>query len=171
MLENLGGDVNVVDDYLNTAEFNEILREMGGCKLALNCVGGEVATNLARVLSPGGTMVTYGGMSKQPLSVPYDLLAYKQLSLRGFWIANWYASHSAEEATAMLGDIAAQVRAKKLSFFFRMHDLDDFQYALAKATEPFQSRKVVLNLNYPDRMAEHDARDPEDYEIFEAPVK
>lgn len=170
LLTNLGGDINVFDTYLNSANFNDIIKELPPIKLALNCVGGEVATDLARVLAPGGTMVTYGGMSKEPLAIPYELLAYKQLKLRGFWIANWYETHSQEQASVMLNDIAAQVREKRLNFMFRLHDLDDFDYALAKATEPFHERKVVLNLNYPDRMKEHDARNPSDYDVFDGPV-
>lgn len=170
MLTNLGGDVNITDKYLNTAEFNEIMADLPPCKLALNCVGGEVTTDMARVLAPNATMVTYGGMSKQPLTIPYDLLTYKGLNLRGFWMSKWYLEHTPQEASAMLEDIAAQIRADQLRFFFRMHDLDDFPYALEKAEEPFNLRKIVLNLNYPDRMQEHDNRDPKDYKIFEAPV-
>ena len=170
LLSNLGGDVNITDAYLNTADFNEIISELPPCKLALNCVGGEVATNMARVLAPGGTMVTYGGMSKQPVSIPFELLAYKQLKLRGFWMAQWAATHSVADQVSMVAEIAELIRARKLSFFFRMHDLDDFPYALQKAQEPFSFRKVVLNLNYPDRMKEHDERDPEDYKIFDVRV-
>lgn len=170
LLSNLGGDVNVTDEFLNTASFNEMLKDLPPCKLALNCVGGPSATNLARALGAGGTMVTYGGMSKKPVTIPYDLLAYKQLKLRGFWMSEWNNTHSAAEKAAMIEDIAQMIRQKKLSFFFRLHDLDDFDFALKKATEPFQFRKVVLNLDFPDRLREHDARDPADYEMFQAPV-
>uniref|UniRef100_A0A7S3ME87 Alcohol dehydrogenase-like C-terminal domain-containing protein n=1 Tax=Spumella elongata TaxID=89044 RepID=A0A7S3ME87_9STRA len=170
LLTNLGGDINTHEYYLNTPEFNEMIKEMPPIKLALNCVGGEVATDLARVLAPNGTLVTYGGMSKEPLSIPQDLLTYKQLKLKGFWISTWYENHSREEASVMLNHIANQVSEKKLTFFYRMHDLDDFDYALQKATEPFQDRKVVLNLDFPDRFKEHDARPSSDYWPFEAPV-
>lgn len=33
--------------------------------LALNCVSGRSGTEIMRQLAPEGTMVTYGGMSKQ----------------------------------------------------------------------------------------------------------
>lgn len=170
MLTNLGGDINIPDTYLNTAKFNEILADLPPIKLALNCIGGEVVTNMARVLAPGATMVTYGGMSKQPIVLPFELLAYKQLQLKGFWISQWYATHSVQERSDMMHDIVGQIRRKQLSFFFRMHDIDDFNYALQQAQEPFQSRKIMLTLNPPDRMAEHDARHPSDYQIFDAPV-
>ena len=60
ILTNLGGTVNVTDEYLHTANFQEIAAELPPVKLALNCVGGESATDLARLLAPGGTLVTYG---------------------------------------------------------------------------------------------------------------
>lgn len=169
LMTNLGGDVNVPDHYVGTASFNEILKDLPPVKLALNCVGGSSATDLARVLAPGGTLVTYGGMSKEPLTIPHDLIVHKQLKLRGFWIADWYAKHSREEASHMLNDIAGLVRDKRLFFFYRMHDIDDFPRALEKATEPFQNRKVVLDLQPPDRFKEHDARPESDYEVFDGP--
>lgn len=162
--------MNITDDYLNTHAFNEIMADLPPCRLALNCVGGDVATNMARVLAPNGTMVTFGGMSKQPTVIPSDLLAYKQLKLKGFWMTRWAEENSVEARKQMLDEISDMVRKKKLSFFFQMHDMDDFAYALRKSEEPFRFRKVVLNLDYPDRLKEHDAKSADDYEMFEAPV-
>lgn len=167
LLSNLGGDINIPDSYLHTADFKELITELPPIKLALNCVGGEVATDMARVVGSGATMVTYGGMSKQPLAVPADLLAAKQLSLKGFWISQWFESHSIAERKTMLDEITTMIKNKKLSFFFELHDFDDFAFALKKSQEPFRLRKVVLNLDYPDRLKEHDARPSSDYEVFE----
>ena len=36
---------------------------------------------------PGGTMVTYGGMSLQPVTLPTSLFIFKDLTLRGFWLS------------------------------------------------------------------------------------
>ncbi|KAF3901906.1 Zeta-crystallin [Orbilia brochopaga] len=58
-------------------------------KLALNCVGGESATNLARNLGHGGHLVTYGAMAKRPLSLPAGLLIFKDIRSHGFWISAW----------------------------------------------------------------------------------
>jgi hypothetical protein len=35
------------------------------------------------ICSDGGVMVTYGGMSKQPVMVPYEALAYKVMLCDG----------------------------------------------------------------------------------------
>lgn len=167
LLENLGGDINITDEYLGSAGSLEILKDLPPISLALNCVGGESGVDLARVLAPKGTLVTYGNMSKKALTVPEDLVTSKQLQLKGFWIAEWIKNNSAEARSAMLNELAGSVREKKLTFFYELHDLDDFDYALSKAQEPFRFRKVVLNLDHPDRMAEHDARPESDYNVFE----
>lgn len=170
LLTNLGGDINITDKYLETSAFHDILKDLPPVKLALNCVGGEVATNMARVLAPNGTLVTYGGMSKKPIKIPYELLAYKQLKMKGFWVAKWYENHSESEKLEMLHDIIAMIREKKLTFFFKVHDFDDFDYALKSAVEPFQFRKIILNLDYPDRFKEHDERDEKEYDLFSVSV-
>lgn len=170
LLHGYGGDVNVLDSYVNTPGFRDILADLPPCKLALNAVGGEVVTDMARCLPAGATMVTYGGMSKRPISIPYEVLTYKSLNLHGFWCAKWHAENAGPKRTAMLQDICEMIRSKKLSFLYEMHDFDDFQYALEKSVEPFRLRKVVLNLDYPDRMQEHDARPESDYFVFETTV-
>jgi trans-2-enoyl-CoA reductase len=38
-------------------------------------------------------MVTYGGMSMQPVSIPTSLLIFKDLQFRGFWLSGrWVVS-------------------------------------------------------------------------------
>jgi len=170
LLGGFGGDVNVSDDLVNTEAFREILAELPPCKLALNCVGGDVATDMARCLANGATMVTYGGMSKRPLTLPYELFNYKQLNLRGFWVSKWHSEHSSAERSVMLNEICQLIREKKLSFLFEMHDFDDFHHALKTSLEPFRLRKIVLNMDHPDRMEEHDNRPESDYSIFETTV-
>ncbi len=170
LLSNLGGDINIPDSYLHTIDFKELISELPPIKLALNCIGGEVATDMARVVGNNATMVTYGGMSKKPLSIPQDLLTSKELSLKGFWISQWFETHSIAERKAMLDEIATMVKNKQLTFFFELHDFDDFAYAIEKSQESFRLRKVILNLDYPDRLKEHDAKSNADYEVFEAPA-
>jgi len=106
-------------------------------------------------------------MSKSAVTIPADVLAYKQLKLHGFWMASWNAAHSVAERVTMINDIADLIRTNKLSFFFELHDFDDFDYALKTHLEPHKFRKVVLNMDYPDRFKEHDAKSDSDYFVFD----
>lgn len=92
LLSNAGGDVNFADNYLNTDAFREIVNELPPIKLGLNCVGGDVVTDMARVLGTNATMVTYGGMSKVdrftlPLSKSHKNKPSLLLSLSSFFLS------------------------------------------------------------------------------------
>ena len=81
----------------------------GGPKLALNCVGGRSALSLAKTLAPGGSLVTYGAMAKQPLSVPAGMLIFKNLRFEGFWVSRW-ADRNPEEKKAVVQEVLDMCR-------------------------------------------------------------
>ena len=171
LLTNLGGDVNITDEQLRSYEFHhDILSEMGPIKLALNCVGGRVVTDMVRLLPPNTSLVSYGGMSRRPINLPMDLLTSRNISMKGFWVSKWYEEHSRLERAIMIAEIASLIRSKQFTLFYELHDIDDFQYALRRHLEPFQLRKVLLNLDYPDRLEEHDSLGEEAYKVFETNV-
>ncbi|ROV87797.1 hypothetical protein VSDG_09581 [Cytospora chrysosperma] len=91
----LGATVVVTEaEFLDrsfTARLREEFTRMGRdpVMLGLNCVGGKSATSMAKCLSEGGTLVTYGAMSKQPVMLPTGLLIFKDLRFHGFWLSRW----------------------------------------------------------------------------------
>jgi len=84
-----GGDVVLLDDEQLRAAVAE---QTGGAeiRLALNAVGGESALRMAKTLASDATMVTYGAMSLQPLTIPNGILIFKNLNFTGFWVNKWY---------------------------------------------------------------------------------
>ena len=101
-LEDLGATKVVGEAEALGKGFRDMVKEFtaGGrepVKLALNCVGGKSATALAKVLSPGGHLVTYGAMSRQPVAVPTGLLIFKDLVFEGFWVSRWSDAHPEEK--------------------------------------------------------------------------
>ncbi|KIH52281.1 hypothetical protein ANCDUO_17619 [Ancylostoma duodenale] len=64
-LKSLGANEVITEDQL----LKEYRGKIKDVRLALNCVGGKSALLLASTLGFRGCMVTYGGMSKQPLQV------------------------------------------------------------------------------------------------------
>lgn len=82
--------------------------------LGLNCVGGKSATALARCVSDGGTVVTYGAMSKQPVALPTGLLIFRDLRFRGFWLSRW-ADADREAKKRTVDEILGLIREGKFS--------------------------------------------------------
>jgi mitochondrial enoyl-[acyl-carrier protein] reductase / trans-2-enoyl-CoA reductase len=97
-LTSLGATHVITEDELQAREMRDRIKEWtnGGrdpINLGLNCVGGKPALALSKHLSPGGTLVTYGAMSKQPLALPASLLIFKDIRFAGFWVSRWSDKH------------------------------------------------------------------------------
>lgn len=89
-LTKLGATVVVTENELRKSEEVKSLPQP---KLALNCVSGQSGTEILRKLSPHGVMVTYGGMSRQPVTVPVGAFIFNNVTLRGFWMTRWNKEH------------------------------------------------------------------------------
>ncbi|EFW15058.1 mitochondrial enoyl reductase [Coccidioides posadasii str. Silveira] len=94
-LRSLGATVVITEsELLSSSKLREITQEVTRkgkepIRLALNCVGGDGATALAKVLAPNSRVVTYGAMAKKPLSLPSGLLIFKNINFQGFWVSQW----------------------------------------------------------------------------------
>nr|WLQ69698.1 NFY protein [Zingiber officinale] len=80
--------VNILRDRAGSEEVKEKLKNLGADKddlpeptFGFNCVGGNAAPLVLKFLRDGGTMVTYGGMSKKPVTVSTSLFIFKVTSL------------------------------------------------------------------------------------------
>lgn len=93
-LYDLGATAVITESELLSREFRGMVHEFTRqgkepIRLALNCVGGKSATAMAKILAPGSQLVTYGGMSKQPVMLPTGLLIFNDLKFSGFWVSKW----------------------------------------------------------------------------------
>ena len=101
-LQDLGATKVVTDEEMQQKGFKDQVKEWtnGGrspLKLALNCVGGDAAMAMAKPLSSGACMVTYGAMSKSPMRVGASMLIFKDLRFAGFWVSKWSDAHPEEK--------------------------------------------------------------------------
>ncbi|KAM9937593.1 hypothetical protein OXX80_002870 [Metschnikowia pulcherrima] len=98
-LESTHGATHVItEEQNNSREFNVEVKKWvdqtgGKIKLALNCVGGKSSTAVARKLGPNGLMLTYGGMSYQPVILPTSLHIFKNITSAGFWVTELLKSN------------------------------------------------------------------------------
>lgn len=96
--------------------FQERLKERGlSPMLALNAVGGASASLLAKLLGTGGTIVTYGGMSKQPITASTPHFIFKDLRYVGYWHSRWMSQHGYEVKRDMIDSLVNLVLEGVLS--------------------------------------------------------
>ncbi|XP_040899873.1 enoyl-[acyl-carrier-protein] reductase, mitochondrial [Toxotes jaculatrix] len=146
-LKAIGATHVIKEETLRRPEIKELFKTCPKPKLALNGVGGKSATELLRHLQIGGSMVTYGGMAKQPVTVPVSALIFKDVKVRGFWVTQWKRDHSNDETAfrAMLDELCSLIQQGKLTAPACTEvGLQHYNKALDAAMQPFTSAKQVL---------------------------
>jgi trans-2-enoyl-CoA reductase len=116
-LKDLGADVVITDSELQSSEMKDKVATWtnGGrekIKLGLNCVGGKPVGAMAKQLSSEAHLVTYGAMSKQPVTLPTGLLIFKNIHFDGFWVSKW-SERNPEEKKIMVHDVLDLYRQGK----------------------------------------------------------
>ena len=115
-------------------------------KLGLNCVGGKVTSDLLRVLDKSATLVTYGGMSKQPVTVPTAEFIFRDLTCRGFWMSRWKEeNYKGSEFAKMLHKLIDLIRHGQLKPpHCQTFALTDYKVAMEQAQQSFNTKKILL---------------------------
>ncbi|KOB69835.1 putative zinc binding dehydrogenase [Operophtera brumata] len=114
-LECLGATVVLTEEELRkTSIFKD--GQIDRPSLALNCVGGKNSLEMLRHLTHSGCMVTYGGMSREPVMIPTSAFIFKNLSFHGFWMTAWNKQSDEVMQNKMLSELvelmcAGQLRA------------------------------------------------------------
>ncbi|KAJ8768618.1 hypothetical protein K2173_023522 [Erythroxylum novogranatense] len=133
MLKQLGADEVFTEGQLEVKNVKGLLTNVPEPALGFNCVGGNFATLILKFLRQGGTMVTYGGMSKKPVTVSASSFIFKDLSLRGFWLQKWLTSDKAKECRHMIDYLLRLAKEGKLKYEMELVPFDNFHVALDKA--------------------------------------
>jgi mitochondrial enoyl-[acyl-carrier protein] reductase / trans-2-enoyl-CoA reductase len=139
-----GGDVVLVDDEKLR---DEVKNATGGAaiRLGLNSVGGESALRLANCLAFGGTLVSFGAMSLQPLKIPTGLLIFKDLRFRGIWINKWYDDATMQERMEAFKPLFEMAKRGLLKTKVeKAYSIDDAKAAVAHAAQSKRSGKIIF---------------------------
>ncbi|KAL0369727.1 UNVERIFIED_CONTAM: Enoyl-[acyl-carrier-protein] reductase, mitochondrial [Sesamum angustifolium] len=132
-LKELGADEVFTESQLDVKNVKSLLADIPEPALGFNCVGGNAASLVLKFLKHGGTMVTYGGMSKKPITVSTSSFIFKDLSLRGFWLQKWMTSEKAKECRDMIEYLLSLTRCGDLKYDMELCPFDQFPTALDKA--------------------------------------
>lgn len=118
--------------------------------MGFNNIGGKSATEVLRTLNNGGVMVTYGGMSREPVIVPTASFIFKDIQLRGFWMTRWIKENfGTKPYNKMYDELLELMRDSKLvPPAHKILPLDSFQEALKNtiSSKGFIGFKYYLDL-------------------------
>ncbi|CAN8268294.1 unnamed protein product [Cochlearia groenlandica] len=145
-LKALGADQVFSENQLDVKNVKSLLGEMPEPALGFNCVGGNTASLVLKYLREGGTMVTYGGMSKKPITVSTTSFIFKDLALRGFWLQNWLTLGKVKECREMLDYLLGLARDGKLKYETELVPFEEFNVGLDKSLGKVgrQPKQVII---------------------------
>ena len=149
-LHKLGANHVIVEEDLRKKEvMDSLFKSCSKPKLALNCVGGKNATDCMRQLGFRGVMVTYGGMSKQPLTIPTGSLIFRDQKFFGFWMTRWNQENSkTNERSKMISELSQLIKTGRLESPKSIAvSLDDYKEAIEKSMTGFSDAKYVFVMN------------------------
>lgn len=147
-LSSLGAD-HVFLDSQEGAENARVVLESSSespAPLALNAVGGDSALRLMDLLSPNGTHVTYGAMSRRSLKVPNKFLIFKNITVRGLWVSRWFHDTPLDKRTAVLSRLAHMMVDGRLGIAVdEVYPLEEVKEAVAQASQSGRNGKILID--------------------------
>lgn len=148
-LECLGATYVLTEEELrSTTIFKE--NKIEKPSLALNCVGGKSSLEIMRHLQHSGSMVTYGGMSREPVTVPTSSFIFKNISLFGFWMTAWNEKANPMDKDKMMSELIMLMCEHKLKGpVHKMVKFNDYEEALKNAltSQGFTGCKYILDFS------------------------
>ena len=145
-LKELGAEVVLVDG----PDLAKRVKAATGAKmkLAVDAVAGETFGRLGDTLERGGTLVNYGGMSNQPCQIEAGGLIFRDITVRGFWLVNWFERASKEDRMATYGALTQAVLKGELHAPIDRHfTLDEIAQAAKHSWAGERVGKVMLAPN------------------------
>ncbi|ORX73032.1 NAD(P)-binding protein [Linderina pennispora] len=85
-------DVRTINVVRDRDSFDELASELQGLGADIRRLKSlEAPVRLG--FNCGGSLVSYGGMSRQPVTLPTSLLLFKDIRAYGFWMNRWYETN------------------------------------------------------------------------------
>jgi NADPH:quinone reductase-like Zn-dependent oxidoreductase len=142
-----GGDVVLVDGK----DLRKRVAEATGggrIRLGIDAVGGVATESLARSVENGGVVVNYGLLSGEPCQMSGASLVFRDLTLKGFWLAKWYRDASAEQRGTVFAELGQMIAEGSL--FARVqasYSIDQIKQAVAAAAAGGRDGKILIEPN------------------------
>lgn len=112
-------------------------------KLALNSVGGQSAIHLINALEDGGIHVTFGGMTREAVVWPTRDLIFRNISLRGFAVVQYFETERYKDILNLVFDYIKKgvIRIP----IEKAYLLKDFKAAIAEAQAYHRKGKILFS--------------------------
>ena len=135
-LKRMGADHVVLEgtDWMKTVPE---MTDAATVRLALNSIGGNSASDQIKVLSSGGTQVTFGAMVGDKVRFPTRFLIFNDLRMVGFWWDQYVRQEGSDGLRSVMAEVYALMTDGKLSLAIEnTYPFKEFQEAIRNNDQP-----------------------------------
>ena len=116
-----------------------------GATAAVDSVGGAAAGDLVGLLGDGGTLVSFGSMTGEPMQIPSGDVIFKQATVKGFWGSKVSQAMAVEDKRRLVGELLQRAASGELKLPVEgVFALDDVAAAVTASGKPGRGGKVLL---------------------------
>jgi NADPH:quinone reductase-like Zn-dependent oxidoreductase len=126
---------------------DEVRKLIGASSIsfAVDGVGGQAAGELMALCGEGSTLISFGGMSGQPLQISAGDLIFKQVVVKGFWLARIMRTTAREEIGRWIGELVRLVAEGKVTLQVGgIFDLADIAKAVEASAASGRPGKILV---------------------------
>ncbi len=139
-----GADVVLVDGP-DLAEQVKKATEGASIQLGIDAVGGAATARMGEILSEGATLVNYGAMSGESCVMPPTVIIFKDITVRGFWLAKWFRTSTPTQQQELYGQLIGLIAEGKLSApIHATYPVKDIKQAVAAAASGQREGKIIV---------------------------
>jgi len=114
-------------------------------RAVVDAVGGALPSELFQWLAPGGSLVLYGDLTGEPLSLPALLFSVRDLHIEGVSVGRWAGLPAAQRQEDLEGALGLARRHPQLFGVAASYDLEQVTDAVAHSRRARKGGVVLLN--------------------------
>lgn len=112
---------------------------------AVDSIGGKASGELLGLLGEGGTLVSFGSMTGEPMQIPSGDLIFKQATVKGFWGSKVSQAMAVDDKKRLVGELLKRAAAGELQLPVQaVFSLNDIADAAAASLASGRTGKVLL---------------------------
>lgn len=144
-LKALGADEVICTEDEDIAERVKQITDGAGLTKAIDAVGGETGGAVVQALGRGAVLLVYGVLSMEPMPVDSGRMIFTSMTIRGFWLGEWFRSAPPERQQAVTAELLRLMATSEIVPPVEAeYPLEDVLRAIEHAERPGRSGKVLL---------------------------
>ena len=121
------------------------LTDRKGVDYVFDAVAGELGGRAVECLAKGGTMLVFGALSLQPLTVNSGTLIFRDITIKSFWLTTWFPALSSQDKQRISQEVLGMLAQQQLKTYVEAkYPLEEVVKAVEHADSSGRDGKVIL---------------------------